>query len=307
MTQQQQIMSVSPVVFSVPGRQVDLEVKVSAPVTGSNLPILVLSHGHGQSNFLSSYRGYGPLVDFYAAQGFVVIQPTHQDSKALNLDPDGPEGALFWKSRAQDMHVVLDHLDQIADAVPGLNARLDRSRIAAMGHSAGGMTVAMLAGMVVTDPKTGEKTDLSAPQLKARVMIGVPGRGSDLAPFATEHYPVLKNTTFEEMTLPALVVNGEKDKAAMFSERDDWRADAYYLSPGPKCLLTVFDAQHIFGGISGYDAAETADENPARVTFVRETMLAYMQTALYPEKSDWEDVKKSLGADPTALGRIECK
>ncbi len=88
-------VSFSPVVLSVPGRQVDLQLKVSAPATGSDLPIILFSHGHGQSTFLSSLRGYGPLVDFYAAQGFVVIQPTHQDSKALGLDPNGPEGALF--------------------------------------------------------------------------------------------------------------------------------------------------------------------------------------------------------------------
>ena len=33
-----------------PGRAVDLQVRVSAPVTGSELPILLLSHGHGPSN-----------------------------------------------------------------------------------------------------------------------------------------------------------------------------------------------------------------------------------------------------------------
>src|SRR5687768_10122528 len=99
-TNRGQIMSVSPVIFKVPGRRVDLEISVSAPVTGKNLPIILFSHGHGASNFLSSFRGYAPLADFYAAHGFVVIQPTHQDSKTLSLDTNGPEGALFWKSRA---------------------------------------------------------------------------------------------------------------------------------------------------------------------------------------------------------------
>lgn len=36
-----QIMSVSPVVYKVPGRQVDLEIRVSAPVTGENLPVIL--------------------------------------------------------------------------------------------------------------------------------------------------------------------------------------------------------------------------------------------------------------------------
>ena len=41
------VVSVSPVVLPVPGRPVDLQARVSAPVTGSELPIILLSHGHG--------------------------------------------------------------------------------------------------------------------------------------------------------------------------------------------------------------------------------------------------------------------
>ena len=145
------VVNFSPVVLPVPGRHVDLQMKVSAPATGTNLPILLFSHGHGRSNFLSSLHGYGPLVDFYAAQGFVVIQPTHQSSKTLSLDANGPKGALFWHSKATDMHFILDHLDQIEATVPGLSGRLDRDRIAAVGHSMGGHTVCMLAGMRVTE------------------------------------------------------------------------------------------------------------------------------------------------------------
>ena len=42
----------------------------------------------------------------------------------------------------------------------------------------------------------------------------------------------------------------------------DWHADPYFLSPGPKSLLTLFGAEHGLSGISGYDVAETTDENP---------------------------------------------
>ncbi len=301
------IVSFSPVVLSVPGRQVDLQLKVSAPATGSDLPIILFSHGHGQSTFLSSLRGYGPLVDFYAAQGFVVIQPTHQDSKALGLDPNGPEGALFWRSRAEDMHFILNHLDQIEATVPGLSGRLDRSRIAAVGHSMGGHTAAMLAGMRVTDPKDGKEVNLAEPRIKVSVLMGAPGKGEDAAAFISEHYPVLRNSNFAEMTMPALVVNGDKDKNANFSDRADWRADAYFLSPGSKCLLTIFGGEHILGGISGYDAAETTDESPERVAVVQQFTLAYLRTALYPEDSSWEDAKKALKEDANPKARIECK
>lgn len=57
------VLSVSPVVLPAPGRIVDLQMRVSAPLTGSDLPILLLSHGHGQSNNLSSLNGNGPLAN----------------------------------------------------------------------------------------------------------------------------------------------------------------------------------------------------------------------------------------------------
>ena len=80
------VVSMSPITLPAPGRAVDLQMRVSAPATGDDLPIILLSHGHGSSNNLSSLNGYGPLANFWAAHGFVVIQPTHLSSKSLHLD-----------------------------------------------------------------------------------------------------------------------------------------------------------------------------------------------------------------------------
>lgn len=301
------IIAFSPVVLPVPGRHVDLEMKVTAPATGNNLPVIVLSHGHGASHFLSSYKGYAPLVDLFAAEGFVVIQPTHQNSKALALDPSLPEAPLFWSSRASDMKFILDNLDKIISTVPGLSGRVDKEKVAAVGHSMGGHTVAMLAGMQVTDPATGKIVDATEPRYKALVLIGVTGGPEGLNGPFRERYPVLLGGSYQTMRLPALVVNGDKDKNLMFSDVDNWRADAYYQSPGPKDLLTVYEAEHIFGGISGYDVLETSDENPERVAFVGQSILAYIRSTLNPKDLSWEQAKKSLNDVPGAKGRIDSK
>ena len=301
-------VSYSPLVLSAPDRAVALELKVSAPATGSNLPIILLSHGHGMSNYLASMHGYGPLADFYAAHGFVVIQPTHLDSKTLALDPNGPGGPLFWRSRAEDMKRILDQLEQIEAAVPGLGGRLDKSKIAAVGHSLGGHTVGLLAGMRVTDPQDGKEVDLSDDRITAKVMIAPPGGGTDLEAFASEHYPILRGTSFAEMTSPALVVAGDKDVSpGFFSGRASWRADAYTLSPGLKCLLTLFGGEHILGGISGYDAAETTDENPERVAVVQRLTWAYLCSALYPEDHAWDAARDALDKMDYPAGQVECK
>ncbi len=301
------VISISPVVLRAPARAVDLDLKISAPITGENLPILLLSHGHGQSTYLSSRRGYNPLVDFYAARGFVVIQPTHQDSKALGLDPAGPEGALFWRSRAQDMKLIIDHLDEIEAQAPGITGRLDRERVVAIGHSMGGHTVGMLLGMVVKDPVSGDQVSLADERVKAGVMLAPPGVGEDLAAFALGHYPVLGTTNFQAMTGMGLVVAGDKDQHPNFSDRKDWRADAYTFSPGPKSLLTLYGAEHSLGGVSGYDVAEATDANPERLGLVQRLTWAYLRTALYPEDTAWADASAALTAHEPAQGHIRSK
>ena len=50
------VVSYSPLVFTVPGRQVALQIKVSAPAMGNYLPIILLSHGHGSTTFGSLCR-----------------------------------------------------------------------------------------------------------------------------------------------------------------------------------------------------------------------------------------------------------
>lgn len=307
MKTQTPIFSFSPIVLPVPGRHVNLEMKVTAPSTGDNLPVILLSHGHGNSNFLSSYRGYGPMVDFFASNGFVVIQPTHQNSKALKLSPSLPEAPLFWSSRANDMKSILDNIDTIISEVPGLSGRVDKTKVSAIGHSLGGYTMGMLAGMEVTDPATGKKVNFAEPRLKARVLIGAPGGPEGLNASAGQRFPVLAGTDYTTMDLPALIVNGDKDKNPMFSDLDNWREDAYRLSPGPKDLFTVFGAEHIFGGISGYDALETSDENPERVDFVCQTILSYLRSALDPKDNSWEETKKALNDVAGAKGRIDSK
>ena len=303
------VLSVSPVVLPAPGRAVDLQVRVSAPVTGRGLPIILLSHGHGYSNNLSSLNGYGPLANFWAAHGFVVIQPTHLSSATLSLNPDDPEAPLYWRSRTEDMTRILDQVDLIEASVPELSGRLDRDRVAAVGHSMGGHTVSLLLGARLTDPHDGREVNLAEPRIKAGVLLAAPGRGGDaVTKFVAEHYPFFLTTDFSEMTTPALVVAGDKDASPHLTVRGaDWHADPYVLSPGPKSLLTLFGAEHGLGGVSGYDVAETTDENPERVAAVQRLTWAYLRTALYPEDPAWSAARAALMDAPDPLGRVESK
>ncbi|MFD9335803.1 alpha/beta hydrolase family protein [Streptomyces sp. NPDC060028] len=304
------VLSFSPVVLSVPGRPVDLQVRVSAPATGTNLPVILLSHGHGPSNNLSSLNGYAPLTNFWAAHGFVVVQPTHLTSSTLtHLVADAPGAPDFWRSRAEDMTHILDRLDVIENAVPQLAGRIDHTKVALAGHSLGGFTAALLLGAGLTDPDTGNVVHLVEPRIKAGVLLAAPGRGGDVlnGPMA-EQWPIIGAVDFSTMTAPALVVAGDKDDSRHFTDTGpDWHADPYTLAPGPKTLLTLFGAEHGLGGIAGYDAAETTDENPERVAVLAQLTAAYLRTALHPGASTWQIACEELTTGPDPVGQVESK
>ncbi|MFJ7206625.1 alpha/beta hydrolase family protein [Streptomyces sp. NPDC098789] len=303
------VLSVGPVVLPAPGRAVDLQVRVSAPMTGSELPVILLSHGLGHSNNLSSLNGYAPLAHFWAAHGFVVIQPTHLDSRTLTPAPGAPVAVAHWRTRAEDMRRILDGLDAIEAAVPQLLGRLDRSRIAVAGHSMGGHTASLLLGARLTDPHDATVVDLADPRIKAGVLLAAPGRGGDaLTEFTAENYSFFLTTDFSTMTTPALVVAGDQDASAFLTVAGPaWHTDPYELSPGPASLLTLFGAEHGLGGISGYDVAETTDENPERVAAVARLTWAYLRSTLYPGERAWQTAQDELTAGSEPLGQVASK
>ncbi|KAJ5595102.1 uncharacterized protein N7459_001310 [Penicillium hispanicum] len=305
------VISVSPIVLPAPDRIIDLHLRVSAPVTGTNLPIIILSHGQGSSNNLSSLNGYAPVVNFWAAHGFVVIQPNHLSSKTLNLGPgSAPDAPLFYKSRVLDLKDVLDRLDEIEAAFPQIQGRLDRSAIAVAGHSMGGHSASLLLGARTKDSSDGSEINLFDARIKAGVLLGTPGDGRDgegLSEMAKENFQFLVAHAHAEMVTPTLVVIGDKDGFPKLTTRGaEWHADAYNFSKGPKSLLTAVGGKHILGGVSGYDASETDDESPERLAMVQRLSWAYLRSTLYPEDPAWSEACKAMEGLP-GLGKVENK
>lgn len=278
------IVAVRPIAVAALGRSVDLQVKVTAPLSGHDLPVIVFSHGNAWS-----LDGYEPLVDRWAAAGFIVVQPTHLDSRRNGIGWDDPRFATIWRVRIADLHAVLDGLGAILLQAGDLATRVDRERIAVVGHSWGAQTAGALLGARVFDADGVPGEDFSHPGVSAGALIAATGTGDTLTPFAAEHLPFMR-PDYSTMTTPSLVVAGGKDRSQLSTRGPEWFTDAYHLSPSPKSLLTIAEGEHTLGGIAGEMVAETTDEDPARVALVADAVSAYLLDAFKLDGTAWTDL-----------------
>jgi len=108
-------------------------VKDAAPERDAH-PLVLLSHGLG-----GSWRNLSWLAGELAHQGYVVAAPDHPGTTTRDRDPQ--KAARLWE-RPHDLSRVIDAL--LADHT--LAGGIAANRIAAIGHSLGGWTVAESAG-----------------------------------------------------------------------------------------------------------------------------------------------------------------
>lgn len=304
------IIAASPIDLPSPHRIVPLQVKVTMPVTSAKSgvnthPVIILSHGHGNSNYLSSYKGYGPIADFLAAHGFIVIQPTHLDSKALQLNPNGPEGPTYPVSRIKDISIILNHLDVIENEFPEVKNKMDKDRIAIIGHSMGAFNAGIYLGEQNTD-KNGKVFAISEPRIKAGVLMSAPGNAEGINPIVAKAF-LDYNPNFSTMNKPTLFFVGDQDDSKQETNKGYiWHADGYKESTGSKSIVILKGAQHNLGGISGYDAAEAKDENPECAAIVERLSWAYLWSALYPDDHAWEKASAAFNK-MNELGTLKSK
>jgi fermentation-respiration switch protein FrsA (DUF1100 family) len=211
-----------------------LGVTIWYPNSAGPFPVVLFSHGLG-----AAPTDYRPLLARWATAGFVVVAPTYpltsRDAPQVNV--------LDVLNQPADATAVLDHVlalnTRSGDALRG---RLATDRVAAAGHSAGGVTTVGLF-TVARDP---------------RLRSGLVLAGSALG----------VGTEFTGAAVPMLFVHGQRDTVIKYA---DGRA-AYDAVPWPKAMLTLPGAGH---------GEALLDSGDGGFSVVANTTLEFLRWTLY--------------------------
>ena len=250
----------------------DLSFRIVGPTKGGPYPLLVISHG-----MYGSETGLDPLVQYWASRGYVIIQPTHDDSlryadaetrrKAFSGSLDNIASA---PQRPKDIKLILDSLDEIAKLVPALSKRIDRTKLGMGGHSFGAWTTQMVSGMSFRGAAP-NKDD----RFQAFLVISPQGMG-----------PGVNEASYKTMKGPMMMISGDKDAGRGFDDPKVYRRHAFdHAAPGDKSLVWLKDAAHNFGGINGQGARlinprNMDDNNPLHVRQVQSASLAFWDATM---------------------------
>ena len=179
---------------------------------GSPFPLIVFAHGLDSNGPI-----YGPLIEQWAAAGFVVVAPTFPLSSI-----SAPGGASVVDDIAQpgDLSFVLTQVLSLSQKKGNvLSGMIDPHRIAAVGHSLGAMTVLAWS----------EDTCCEDPRVDAAVVFdGVE------AFFG-------KGAFFAGRTVPLLVLHGTADQTIPYKDGRQIYLDA----KPPKYFVSLIGAPHV--------------------------------------------------------------
>ena len=112
-----------------------IEVAVDAPIAGSDLPVVVLSHGNGGTPW-----AYRDLAKHLATSGFVVVLPEHIGNSRNDNSLEKTSANL--ENRPRHISLAIDAVR----ATSTLGPHIRRTGVGVIGHSVGAYTALAVAG-----------------------------------------------------------------------------------------------------------------------------------------------------------------
>lgn len=180
-----------------------------AAVAGDALPIIILSHGS-----MGAASNYSWIAEPLARHGYVVLGVSHYgESPVFGQATVNPANVSHFGDRTRDANTALEFLISRS----AYASQVDPKRIGAIGHSAGGATVLMLAGagFSMADMRT-YCAQARATDKGCQYPIGAPSSDQDPVPSPAPIKafvamdpaagPGLAEPSLRALTTPALVI-----------------------------------------------------------------------------------------------------
>jgi predicted dienelactone hydrolase len=247
-------------------RNRDIPIRIYAPSgTRDPLPVVLFSHGIGESRDSYAYLG-----NEWASHGYVAIHLTHAGTDkavlekgylALYRATKKPEN---WSNRPLDVSRVIDRMLDASEPLPLIGGRVDPSRIAVAGHSAGAFTALALAGLRVGG------RDLRDPRVKVAIAMSMPNMGD-----------VVGDDAYAAIHIPTLHMTGTCDGSIIYRTRPRDRRKPFTGSSGPADYLVTFEGVD-HNTFSNPDPGGASNE-AVRHRWIREITTAFLDAWLRGE------------------------
>ena len=266
----------------------DVPYRVSYPQEDGQYPVIVFSHGFGGNK-----DSFATVSRHWAGHGYVVIQPTHADGLGRRDGDRSAGGPTRGRLRAgglvaglndpdriadrvSDLVLILDSLTEIVKATPGLEGRIDATRIGVGGHSFGAYT-AMLIGGVTVD--LGGKKGRSFRDQRVTCILPISAQGTG--------QQGLTRASWAGLTIPMMTMTGTRDQG-VGGQGVEWKKEPYTFSPpGSKYLAVIDGANHLsFGGGLGARSSDVTDVVKLTSTLFWDAFLKDSQAAQAYLQSD---------------------
>jgi predicted dienelactone hydrolase len=213
--------------WSDAGRSRRLPVKIYVPRGAGPFPVVIFSHGLG-----NSADGYEYLGRQWASHGYVSVHPEHPGAARdlarkgfIALYHAGFDRRL-WETIPEDVSFVIDRLE----AYPPLSGRVDLAHIAVAGHSLGAYAALAAAGARIPVGSGSERSFRDD-----RVTAAIPlSMSEELPPHA-----------YRDIRIPLLHMTGTSDSSLFYgTSKADRRIPFESISGADQTLVTIRGANH---------------------------------------------------------------
>jgi len=215
-------------------------VKIYLPRSTEQAPVILFSHGIGSSIEQCAY-----LANAWTTHGFVCVLVQHPGSdeniwkgkvRILNEFKEAYEQNWNSRTRARDLHFVLNCLEQLVQSQPQFAVRMDLDKIGVGGIDLGALAALLLAGQV--PPDRGQP--LHDPRIKAVLALSPPVQPANIG----------YRTMYQRITIPVLFITGTNDDSIIGSTKAIQRRIPFdAMVQNQRYLITLDGGDHrMYGG-----------------------------------------------------------